>query len=78
MSKPVETFMSLFEPNWSICQEAKFQGIEKMLWEMAVSPLILYIGIRGGYGRKVHGIHWWRIREAGESKAGESLRSDKE
>ena len=56
MSKPVETVMSLFEPNWSICQEAKFQGIEKMLWEMAVSPFILYIGIRGGYGRKLHGI----------------------
>lgn len=40
-----------------------------MLWRMAA---ILYIKIKED-GKKVHEIHWWQLKQAGESEAGNSL-----
>ena len=41
------------------CQEAKPQQIEKMLREMAVLHVILYITIRRDDMSGLHKIHWW-------------------
>lgn len=56
--------------------EAKSQWIEEMLQEMAVGQLIVYIRIKGGAVRRPTGNLWWCIREAGASKAEQSLGLD--
>ena len=65
--------MSLFEPKYDSCWDAKSQHAEKMLWRMAVLQLLLCIRIKGGDLGELPEIHWWQIRERGKAKQG-SLR----
>ena len=61
--------------------EGQTQKQNSKVWENAPGnsslQIILYIRIKGREVREVHEIHWWHIKEVGESKAGKHLGFDK-